>query len=428
MRWGVGPVDRLKLVHCADLHLDSPFVGLEGEDAALQDRLYEATFDSFSRIVDVCLQEQADALTVGGDVYDRETRSLRAQLRFRDALARLSQAGIPVFVVHGNHDPLSGWSHQLTWPEGVHVFGPKVEAVPLIRGGREVARIWGVSYGQAEVRENPAPEFAAAVADNSGEGWRIGLLHANVGGDPGHESYAPCSVEELADVGMDLWLLGHVHGARFWHHRGVHFLYPGTSQGRHRREKGPKGCYILTLGPNGVEAEFRATDSLRWEDIEISIGGITGEEELVQALDDRLEKVRKAAGRPVIVDVRFVGRGPVAGLLRRDGFLEEWLSESRTRWFGGGNDVWINRLDAVVGGERNLEKWLDEPTFVGELLRYVQERREAGQWAVEAREVLGKVMRFVHRRGEPEDWIDVEDWTDRAVERLLDELVAEGES
>ncbi|MBX6395007.1 MAG: DNA repair exonuclease [Alicyclobacillaceae bacterium] len=411
----------LKLVHCADLHLDSPFVGVEGEDPDLHEQLYEATFAAFSRIVDLCLSERADALTIGGDVYDRETRSLRAQLRFREEVARLAERGIPVFVVHGNHDPLSGWSAALEWPDGVHIFGPEVEEVPLVRDGKEVARVCGVSYDRPDVRDNLAKQFPARRVD----GWRIGLLHANVGGDPRHGAYAPCSADDLAEAGIDLWLLGHVHTARCWEHRGVWMLYPGTPQGRHRRERGAKGCYVVTLDEGGVKASFRPVDVLRWEEVEVPVDGLTREEELFAALDERLGEVLREAGRPVIADVRLVGRGPLARVLRREGFLEEWRDEWRRRWYGDGRGVWINRLEASVGAVRSAETWIREPTFLGELLRYVGERREAGTWLEEAGEALAALRQLpeMRRLVEEPGWEDLEAWTDRALDRLLDALM-----
>lgn len=416
----------MRLVHCADLHLDSPFVGLDGEDGSeLREQLYDATFRAFGRVVDLCLREGVDALTVGGDVYDRETRSLRAQLYFRDQVARLSEAGIPVFVVHGNHDPLSGWSAALTWPPGVHIFGPEVEEVPLVSGGREVARVYGVSYARPDVADNLARRFRRGTADT----WCVGLLHANVGGDPLHGPYAPCSQDDLAEAGMDVWLLGHVHTARHWVHRGVTMLYPGTTQGRHRWERGPKGCYVVTAGGGGIRAEFRDVDVLRWEEIVLSIEGFGGEEALFAELDGRLREVRAAAGRPVIADVRLVGRGPVYRFLQNEQWVEEWREEWRRRWYAGGQGVWINRIDVEAGSPRDLEALSREPAFVGELLRYVGERRRSGDWVDEARSALAplweipEIRRVFGEVGAEE----IEVWTGRALNRLLDSLLPEGD-
>ena len=65
---------------------------------------------------------------------------MRAQLRFRDGLQRLSDAGIRSFVAHGNHDPVEeGWSAIDRFAELVTVFGAgEVRSVPFSVGGEPV--------------------------------------------------------------------------------------------------------------------------------------------------------------------------------------------------------------------------------------------------------------------------------------------------
>src|SRR3990172_1622024 len=110
---------RFEFLCAADLHLDSPLGGLR---STLPDRvakaLAQATFDAYDRLVDVAIERQVTFVAVAGDVYDGEDRSLRAQFRFRDGLARLANAGIEAFVVFGNHDPCDGWWARIDWPEG----------------------------------------------------------------------------------------------------------------------------------------------------------------------------------------------------------------------------------------------------------------------------------------------------------------------
>ena len=95
----------VKFVHCADLHLDTPFRGLSDVAPDVGRALNEATFQSWTNIVDLAIREGVDFVVIAGDVYDSSDRSLRAQFRFRDGLKRLSDHGIPSFVAFGNHDP-----------------------------------------------------------------------------------------------------------------------------------------------------------------------------------------------------------------------------------------------------------------------------------------------------------------------------------
>ena len=119
---------KFRFVHAADLHLDSPFRGIHNEAPAhVAQTLSNATFDAYRNIIDLCLQEEVDALLVAGDIYDGADRSLRAQLRFVDGLKQLDRAGTRSFICHGNHDPLDGWEARLDLPESCVRLDPKLQ-------------------------------------------------------------------------------------------------------------------------------------------------------------------------------------------------------------------------------------------------------------------------------------------------------------
>jgi len=82
-----------------------PFEGIHAAAPAIAAVLREATFTAFDRIIDLAIEETVDFIVVAGDVHDGENRSLRAQLRFRDAIRKAGDAGLRCFVAHGNHDP-----------------------------------------------------------------------------------------------------------------------------------------------------------------------------------------------------------------------------------------------------------------------------------------------------------------------------------
>ena len=190
---------KLRFVHAADLHLDSPFRGIRNEAPDhVAETLSSATFDAYQNIVNLCLQERVDALLVAGDVYDGADRSLRAQLRFVDGLAQLERVGIRSFICHGNHDPLDGWQARLDLPAGCIRFGSEVEGFPVFPEEPKRAMVYGVTR---EVRANLTPYFDGTGSDH---GFMIGLLHANVGGNQDHDSYAPCTVSDLGKASFPL--------------------------------------------------------------------------------------------------------------------------------------------------------------------------------------------------------------------------------
>ncbi|MEI6158083.1 MAG: DNA repair exonuclease, partial [Atribacterota bacterium] len=178
---------QLVFIHCADLHLDSPFEGLHQIDSHIASVLRDATFQAFEKVIDFTIAENCDFLLISGDVYDEADRSLRAKLRFRDQLQRAMEAGIPCFVAHGNHDPLSGWEAEISLPDGVTRFGgEKVELIPFREGKDDRAHIYGISFPVREVRENLAKRFRR----ESNSVFSIAVLHCNLGGNTEYDNYA----------------------------------------------------------------------------------------------------------------------------------------------------------------------------------------------------------------------------------------------
>jgi len=315
----------LRFLHAADLHLGSPFKGLAG-DGVLAPVFADCTFEAFTRAVDFALAEQVDAVLLAGDLYDQRDRSLRARLHLRDQLQRLHAAGIPSFLVHGNHDPLDADLGGLQLPASVTVFGPRWEEVQL-----PGFRVQGVSFATAETKENLAAQF-----HRSGPGPVIGLLHCNLGGHAGHSDHAPCGLADLERAGLDYWALGHVHT------RATHALsgnavaaYPGNLQGRHAYETGERGALLVTVDPSRETApavRFVPLDTVRWHRLDVAIDELESVEAL---LDFALAAItRAAAAMPAVVRLQLTGRGPLHAMLESAEKLLELEVALRSRLQG----------------------------------------------------------------------------------------------
>ncbi|MBK1698780.1 metallophosphoesterase family protein [Rhodovibrio salinarum] len=335
-----------RFVHAGDLHLDTPFDGLSRLGGDLPARLRDASLTAFDNLVAETLRVEADALVLAGDLYDGPERGLRAQLRLRDGFARLTQAGVQVFLVHGNHDPVEeGWS-AVAWPEGVHVFPTQeVEGVPVHRSGREIARVYGISYARRDTTDN----LAARFPQTSDAPFAVGLLHANVGNNPAHARYAPCELSELTRGGMDYWALGHVHDAQVLSDGAVHAVYSGVLQGRSPKpsEQGPKGAYLVDVDDGRVSAlSFRPLDVVRFETLQVDVEAVADTGGLQDALQTAAADAAEAAdGRDLILRADLTGRGAVHQQLRRGAGVEEVLQslqEAGTQVAGA--RVWWDRL------------------------------------------------------------------------------------
>lgn len=413
-----------RFVHAADLHLDAAFAGVSRDlSPRLADRLHRATFTAWERLVDLCLAERPDALLIAGDVHNHEDGSLRAQVALRDGCARLTDAGVRVFIAHGNHDPLTSRVRSLHWPDGVTVFGPQVESHALTRDGRVVAVVHGISHETDREGRNLAKRFSRAATvqgmvqdmDVPPGTPQIGVLHCNVGTTPGTRDagrYAPCTLDDLTATGMDYWALGHIHLPQVLRTR-PHVVYPGSTQGLHINEDGPRGCQLVTVHEDGeVELAFRPLAPVRWQVMEVTIGtngagatgndGSTGTSDAddagtpdgaasLEALHGRiLEAMERAAagdgtgsapGTPGVPDTpgfpveatlcRIIlhGRGPLDRHLRRPGVLEGLLEMLREAGASLDPLVWVKDIELRTRPDVNMDALRRRDDLLGEVLR-----------------------------------------------------------
>jgi len=387
-------------IHCGDLHLDSPFKGLSAEDPQVARRLGSATFEAFDRLVDLCVRRRADFLLVAGDVFDAADRSVRAQLKFRDGLERLSRGGIRSFLVHGNHDPLEGWSESVQWPPGVTVFGTEEPTTAVVAlDGADAIAVTGMSYLRSRETRNLARRYRASNPHL----FQIALLHANCGGNPAHEAYAPTRLEELVASGFDYWALGHIHEKAILC-RDPYVVYPGNTQGRSIRELGERGCFLVEVdGDRRLKIQFEPLDVVRWHSCEVSINGLTTIDQLDRLISGCIDEVREASGgRASICRIEVNGRGDLSKDLRKEGTLGDLLGRARE----AGSEkpfVWVQELTSDCTPEIDLRRRSEIEDFLGRVLQLGLEiedgvRKEDGEPTLTGplKEVLDEL--FEHRR------------------------------
>jgi len=377
-------------IHTADLHLDSPFKGISEINEEISAELTEATFNTFNKIIDICIEKQVDFLLISGDIYNGADRSLRAQLRFRDGLKRLSDENINAYIVHGNHDPLDGWSANLKWPQNVHIFkGKAVKKVVVKKSEEEIAQIYGISFHKREIKTNLAQKFPEK-APLEKELFTIGMLHCNIGTNTGHEPYAPCTLRDLMSRNFDYWALGHIHNNVIMRDENPPVIYPGNPQGLHPKETGTKGCFFIRVDEKGEPScEFIEVGSIRWFVEKLSIGSLNTEEELIQEIENHIDQIRKKANeRPAICRIILTGRSVLYSSIIRKGFLEDVLQRVRENEEGEKQFVWIESIKNNTKPEIDRKSLLKQEDFIGDLVKLFEEFYHDDNKRVELKKLL----------------------------------------
>ncbi|MNH99395.1 putative metallophosphoesterase YhaO [compost metagenome] len=329
-----------RFIHAADLHLGSPFQGLALKDADLAELFVEASRKAFSALVDEAVERKVDFFIVAGDVYDGDWKDNKIGLFFNREVARLERAGIPVFLLKGNHDAESVITRTITLPKNVSEF-PTGKPGTFRLEHLKVA-LHGQGFAERSANENLALAYPRPEA-----GWfNIGVLHTSLTGREPHAPYAPCSVEDLRSRGYDYWALGHVHDFEIVAKDPL-VVFPGNLQGRSIRETGAKGAVLVTVEDGRIAYERLITDSARFAELTIAVEADDTPAALLRRVEYAIEPIADAMeGRPLALRVRITGKSRVRNQLLSK--AEDFRDEVQAACHRGHADIWLEKLDLRI--------------------------------------------------------------------------------
>jgi DNA repair exonuclease SbcCD nuclease subunit len=338
-----------KLVHAADLHLDSPLTGLEEYQGAPVRELRRATRDALSRLVELCIAEQARLLLIAGDLFDGGWRDYQTGLYFVEQMTRLRDASVNVVWIRGNHDAASRLTRYLKPPDNVRELSHRAPETVILEAA-DVA-VHGQGFSRADVRDDLSLRYPAPISG----ALNVGLLHTALDGREGHDRYAPCTVSGLLDRGYEYFALGHVHAHEVVH-RAPWVVYPGNLQGRHARETGAKGAVVVTYeGARVTSVEHRALDVARWVRLKVDATSCRTLDDVGDAVRAAFQAAAAEAGQRLLAArVVISGASHAHGALHRDPETCQALVRSAALDASSGL-VWVERVaveTALPGAER----------------------------------------------------------------------------
>jgi DNA repair exonuclease SbcCD nuclease subunit len=340
----------ISFLHAADIHLDSPLQGLERYEGAPVERIRRATRRAFSRLIDLAIEKRVDFVLIAGDLYDGDWRDYNTGIYLARELGRLRDLRIPVFVIAGNHDAANKMTRILRLPDNARILAH--ERPETVRLDDLDVIIHGQSFAKAAVMDNLAAAYPPPVAGCI----NIGLLHTGLGGAPGHERYAPCTLEDLRLRGYDYWALGHIH-AREVLCNDPPVVFAGNVQGRHIRETGPKGCVLATVRPDQtIEHVFHRLDQARWERALVDLSEIDTESDLLDRAAATLDGLLASElDTDAMLAVRVILSGATALHSWLHANSERLVAEVRSVATGvGGDRLWIEKIKVQTRPTRAL--------------------------------------------------------------------------
>jgi DNA repair exonuclease SbcCD nuclease subunit len=279
------------IVHAADVHLETAFTDVRGGS-----RRRASLADAFVRVVDLALELRADALTIGGDLYEAG-RAGPQTARF--VFAQLARFGGPVFVAPGNHDPYSARAlyARSDRPANLRVFAEPAWTAHTLN---DDVTLYGFGHAPAE----PGRPFAGARFDRGTV--RLALVH---GSDeercpPGKRATAPFTLGEIHAAGASCVLSGHYHGGyTVGDESGPHLAYPGSPEPIKFGERGEHGALVVRVERGAIAIEAVPLARTRLADVDVVLADADSEPAVLGAVERALEPY----GRDDYLRVRLHG-------------------------------------------------------------------------------------------------------------------------
>lgn len=251
---------KIRILHTADLHLDSPFESLTpGKATARRGELRMLP----RKIAAVAIREKVDLVLLSGDLLDGESVYRETGEELLESLAKIPA---PVVIAPGNHDYYSSTSiyAKLELPEQVCLFTKNtIEVFDFPEKGFRV-------YGAAFTDRSAPPLLTGFHAETTGNLRNLMCIHGVV--DAPGSAYDPISTGEIENSALDYLALGHVHKASGLLKAGnTWYSSPGCPEGRGFDETGRKTLSIVELQEDGCTLREISVASRRYEEISVDV-------------------------------------------------------------------------------------------------------------------------------------------------------------
>ena len=278
----------MKIVHFADLHLDAPFAWAGASGAAAR-RRRQALRDVLGRIVNLTLDERAEALFCGGDLYEHEYCTPDTDEFLRKTFAELDP--VPVYLAPGNHDWYGSGSPyaRVEWSRNVVVFRES-RFQPVVLG--DGLTLWGAAHCAPTNTSNPLDDF-----HTEGAGVHIALFHGSERSwfaeqSGGKQPHAAFDVQEIRQAGLHHAFLGHYHRPK----DAEYHTYPGNPDPLEFGEDGERGAVIATIHSNGnIERQRRRVAMSDVHDLKVDVTGCTSQQDVRRRLAETVAELSGVA-------------------------------------------------------------------------------------------------------------------------------------
>ena len=278
----------MKIIHCADLHLDSKMeTNLDKEKA--RERKNEILI-TFEKMVEYAKKNEIRAIIIAGDLFDKKNISVKAKKIVKNAID--SNPEIDFIYLKGNHDESGFIDDESDIPANLKMFNSN----DWTKYEYDNLTIAGIEFGQKKEYEI----YNSLMLDKNK--INVVVMHGQEATSDVNDKTEVINIKQLKNKNIDYLALGHIHKYKQekLDNRGI-YCYSGCLEGRGFDECGPKGFVLLNVEENKIETTFIPFSKRYLYEIDVDITGMTENNEIENKIKEKIQEIPKSSLVKVIL-------------------------------------------------------------------------------------------------------------------------------
>ena len=404
----------VRLIHTADLHLDSAFSSRFSKEEAEERR--RNLLIAWNKLLQYGIERKVQAILISGDLFDSPVVSRSTMEIFLSSIRKNPE--ISFFYLRGNHDTKNTFRFRDDLPKNLFLFSKEGKKYrlkeKLVLLGQEFygterrnefpEEPYGTerrsefpeeSYGTESLLELPeepeelveeellspssSKEAVQSIWNLKEEDCNILMLHGALReGGPEVQNEQGISLKQLSRYPIHYLALGHIHKREEGKCGSLNYIYPGCLQGRGFDEEGEKGFYYLEIEEETkeIKAEFVPLKEGAFRIIPLFLS----EEDGTLDAEEKIRESLKKEGAEAKDSVRIILKGEKrAGEERNLRYLEKQLEEEYA----------YIEIKEETKLKLRKEEFIHEKGLKGEFLRMVCESESLSEEEKEKLMILG---------------------------------------
>lgn len=273
-----GVRNKMKIIHCADLHLDSKMESNFSQEQA-KERRYEILI-TFENMVEYAIENSVEVILIAGDMFDTpQNQQKTIKNRVLDTIRKAEN--VDFLYLQGNHDNDDFFKKMLDRPANLKLFEKEWSSY----------RYGDIVVSGIEFDEDEHSDIYSELSLNENS-FNIVVLHGQISKFRAEKKSEIISLNELENKYIDYLALGHIHtyDKDKLDYRGI-YCYSGCLEGRGFDECGEKGFLVLDIKNKNLSAEFISNSKRTFHQVRVDISEHTEAEDIIKSIENHIKDI-----------------------------------------------------------------------------------------------------------------------------------------